>query len=42
MKKIPVAILGCGLAAVAAWLNISGETAFLVWVGAVLCFLEVI
>lgn len=42
MKKIAVAILGLGLAAVAAWLEISGETAYWLWVGVVICFFGVI
>ncbi len=39
-KEIAEAILCVGLACVAAYLNVNGEDAFFLWLGAFLCFLS--
>lgn len=42
MKKVALAILGVGLAAIAAYLEVNGKSATWVWIGVVLIFLSVI
>ncbi len=38
-NKLPAAILGIGLACVAAYLNVNGETSPLLWLGVFICLI---
>ena len=42
MNKIAIAILGTGLAFSAAYLNVSGESDGLLWIGVFFCFLSLV
>ncbi len=39
-SKLPAAILGIGLACVAAYLNVNGETSPLLWLGVFFCWMS--
>lgn len=42
IRRLTVAGMGLGLAAVAAYMNVHDKDAWLAWAGAVFCFLEVL
>ena len=41
-RDLAVSLLGIGLACVAAFLNVNGESAMILWFGVFLCFIEVV
>jgi hypothetical protein len=41
-KNAPTAILGVGVACVAAYLNVNGENTPFLWVGVFFCFMSVL
>jgi len=41
-EKLAAAVLGVGIAAIAAYLNVNGHSAIFLWVGVFFCFTNII
>jgi uncharacterized membrane protein YgaE (UPF0421/DUF939 family) len=41
IKRLASAALGVGLASVAAYLNVNGQGAWFLWLGVLICFIDV-